>query len=100
MYKSISGVFSALAHPARTQIIDMLGSGERCVCEIVEALGLEQSNVSRHLSTLRQQNLVASRKDGGRVIYRLTCPCIGELLIAAKRVATERPGLPKDAVSG
>ncbi len=62
----------ALSHPTRLQIIELLRVGERCVCEIHSELDLEQANVSRHLSILKKEGLLQSRKEGLKVIYRVT----------------------------
>jgi len=68
---------------------ELLRGGERCVCELIAALGLEQSNVSQHLGILRKAGLVACRKDGLRVMYRLTDPRVIEVtdLVRAMLVA-------------
>jgi ArsR family transcriptional regulator len=65
-------VYKALAHPARLRILAMLRGGELCVCQITAVLGLATSTVSAHLSDLRRAGLVAERKDGRWVAYRLT----------------------------
>lgn len=70
----------ALGHPARLLILEALRDGERCVCEIGPVLGLRQPNVSQHLSVLRAAGLVTSRRDGTRVIYRLTDEAIIEII--------------------
>lgn len=72
--------FKALAHPTRIQILDLLRSGERCVCEITPALNSIQPNVSRHLGVLKKEGLVQSRKDGLKVIYRISDPKIYTIL--------------------
>jgi ArsR family transcriptional regulator len=64
-------VYKALAHPARLRILAMLRGGELCVCQITAVLGLATSTVSAHLSELRRAGLVAERKDGRWVAYRL-----------------------------
>jgi len=64
-------VYKALAHPARLRILAMLQGGELCVCQITAVLGLATSTVSAHLSELRRAGLVAERKDGRWVAYRL-----------------------------
>lgn len=51
--------------------MEYLSSGERCVCDIISELGLEQSNVSQHLAVLRRENLIVSRKRGLQVMYRI-----------------------------
>ena len=67
----ISNVFKALAHPTRIQIIKLLGNGELCVCDILPNLDSEQSNTSQHLTVLKNQGIVESRKDGSKVIYSI-----------------------------
>lgn len=62
-------LFKALAHPSRIKILEFLRDGEKCVCEFTENLDLEQSNVSQHLSILKRQDLITSRKEGLKVIY-------------------------------
>jgi len=69
-------VFKALGHPARLAIVEALGGGERCVCELVEAAGLGWSAVSRHLSVLKAAGVLAYEKRGQQVYYRLALPCV------------------------
>lgn len=73
-------VLRALAHGARLQILQLLRQGERCVCEIGPALDLRQPNVSQHLAILRAANLVTSRREGLRVMYRVTDPAIHSVI--------------------
>ena len=61
----------ALAEPARLQILNELRSGERTVTELIEATGLGQANVSKHLQLLLAAGFVARRKDGLYARYRL-----------------------------
>jgi len=67
----ISNVFKALAHPTRIQIVKLLRDGEMCVCDILPNLDSEQSNTSQHLTILKNQGIVESRKDGSKVIYSI-----------------------------
>jgi ArsR family transcriptional regulator, arsenate/arsenite/antimonite-responsive transcriptional repressor len=71
-------LFKAFADPVRLRLLNLLTDGEVCVCHLHEALGLPQSTVSRHLAYLRKRGLVAGRKEGLWVHYRLAKPC-GEL---------------------
>jgi ArsR family transcriptional regulator, arsenate/arsenite/antimonite-responsive transcriptional repressor len=64
-------LFRALADPTRLRILGLLVTGEVCVCHIHDALGVPQPTASRHLAYLRKAGLVAARKDGLRVHYRL-----------------------------
>lgn len=73
-------ILRALAHPTRLKILQFLGGDEKCVCEILDELQLEQSNVSQHLAILRQGGLVASRRDGSRVFYKVINPAVLNVL--------------------
>ncbi|HET7421359.1 MAG TPA: metalloregulator ArsR/SmtB family transcription factor [Candidatus Dormibacteraeota bacterium] len=70
-YQLHAHLCKALAHPTRLLIIDELRDGPRSVSELVEQLGLRQSNLSQHLGILRAQGLVVARRDGQAVYYRL-----------------------------
>jgi len=61
----------ALGHPARLRTVAMLRSGELCVCQITEVVGLAPSTVSAHLKELKQAGLVTERKDGRWVYFSL-----------------------------
>jgi arsenate reductase/ArsR family transcriptional regulator len=63
-----TAVARALAHPARLRIVAMLRSGELCVCQVTEVLGLAPSTVSAHLKELKNAGVVTERRDG-RWIY-------------------------------
>jgi len=65
-------VFNAIAEPRRREIIGILAGGEpRAVGELVEALGLPQPAVSKHLGVLREVGIVSVRREGKRRLYRL-----------------------------
>jgi DNA-binding transcriptional ArsR family regulator len=65
-------LFSALAHETRLRCLMLLDAqGELCVCELTHALGAAQPHVSRHLGALREAGLVADRRDGLWIHYRL-----------------------------
>jgi DNA-binding transcriptional ArsR family regulator len=63
--------FNAVAEPRRRAILDVLAGGERAVNELVDALGLGQPQVSKHLRVLREVGAVDVREDGRRRLYRL-----------------------------
>lgn len=75
-----SEVLRALGHPVRLAILELLRDGERCVCEIEPELGLRQPNISQHLAALRAARLVATRREGARVMYRVVDPGIFQVL--------------------
>ena len=64
-------LLKALADPIRLQVIEALGGGERCVCELTEELGLAQSKLSFHLKVLKEAGLLADRQCGRWVYYQL-----------------------------
>lgn len=61
----------AIAHPLRLKILCILGDQEISVQDIVEQVGTSQSNISQHLSILRDKGVLATRKDANRVFYRI-----------------------------
>jgi DNA-binding transcriptional ArsR family regulator len=63
--------FKALAEPARLRVLRELRAGERTVTELIEATGLNQANLSKHLQLLHAQRFVARRKEGLYTYYRL-----------------------------
>jgi ArsR family transcriptional regulator len=73
-------ILKALAQPTRLRILELLRNGEKCICEIVPALNGEQSNISRHISLMQKSNLVNTRKDGVRVMVKVSDPKIFEIL--------------------
>jgi DNA-binding transcriptional ArsR family regulator len=73
-------ILKALAQPTRLKILELLRNGERCICEIVPAINGEQSNISRHISLMQKSNLVTTRKDGVKVMVRVSDPKIFDLL--------------------
>ncbi|MBT3201032.1 MAG: winged helix-turn-helix transcriptional regulator [Phycisphaerales bacterium] len=95
IYKLKAEVLSAAGHPIRLAIIDFLGDGEQCVCDIADHVDAQRSNVSRHLGVLLNAGVVKQRKDGLKMIYSLSTPCIlnfmkcveGVLQVRAKEAA-------------
>ena len=71
-----AAVFKALGHPARLHVVNELANGERCVSDLVELTGLGWSTVSRHLSVLKAVGVVADKKRGLQIFYRLKLPCV------------------------
>src|SRR5215467_988499 len=67
----MEGFFKALADVTRLRILGLLLTGEVCVCHIHESLRISQPKASRHLAYLRRAGLVATRRDGLWIHYRL-----------------------------
>ena len=92
-----AALFHALSDPRRLRILDLLRSGEQCVCDLQAALDCGQSLLSFHLKNLRDAGLVAMRREGRWSHYRLAADALehAEQAVAAYRIpATERRRLP------
>jgi ArsR family transcriptional regulator len=72
--------FHALSDPTRLRVIGMLGSGERCVCELMAELDAAQSRLSFHLRVLRQAGFVTARREGQWMYYSLRPEVLAELV--------------------
>jgi ArsR family transcriptional regulator len=82
-------LLQALAEPTRLRIVDLLRSGERCVCELTEALDAAQPRLSFHLKVLKDAGLVEDRREGRWIYYSLRrelCEELAEFLTASAPV--------------
>jgi len=86
---SLAALHKALAHPARLRILAAVRDGELCVCQLTALLELAPSTVSAHLAELRNAGLLAERREGRWVYYRLAEP-------QARPTATVLSGLEAD----
>ncbi|HXA76834.1 MAG TPA: metalloregulator ArsR/SmtB family transcription factor [Candidatus Acidoferrales bacterium] len=71
---SLDVLFRALADPTRLRLLNLIADREICVCYFVEILRISQPKVSRHLAYLRRAGIVASRREGKWMHYRLAAP--------------------------
>jgi rhodanese-related sulfurtransferase len=88
MFDQFARVAKALASPKRIELIDVLAQGERSVEALAQATGLKLSTASAHLQSLRHGGLVAIRKEGTRIYYRLAGTDIAELYACVRDVAS------------
>lgn len=70
-YKDRAKIFKAFCDENRLQILDMLKSGEKCACKLVDELNISQSTLSHHMKILCDAEIVKGRKDGKWVHYSL-----------------------------
>lgn len=73
-----AALFHALADEIRVEVVTLLLQGERCVCELMDDLGLAQSRLSWHLKTLADAGIISGRKEGRWVYYSLNADALGE----------------------
>ena len=64
-------LLKALSNTDRLLLLCQLTEGERCVSDLEEALGIVQPTLSQQLGVLREERLVATRRDGKRIFYRI-----------------------------
>lgn len=69
-------ILKALAHPVRVLLVHALADGDQCVCDLHRFARIHQSNLSRHLATLKKAGIVSDRRMGMKVSYHLETPCI------------------------
>jgi ArsR family transcriptional regulator len=67
-------LFRALADPTRLRLLNLIADKEICVCYFVGILGMSQPKISRHLAYLRRAGIVAARRQGRWMHYRLLVP--------------------------
>ena len=80
----LAELFRLYADPTRLRILNALGTGELCVCDLAAVLGMTQSAVSHQLATLRHARLVRTRKDGKVVYYTLDDGHVGGIVELAR----------------
>ena len=90
-----SRIFHALSDETRLSVLQMLGDGERCVCDLQDALRVAQSRLSFHLKVLKEAGLVTDRKDGRWSYYTLVPEALTEAhdivhTLASPRIAGDR----------
>jgi len=99
LYQSISKVAQALASGNRLQLLEFMAQGERSVDALAAMAGMTVANASQHLQALRRAGLVAARKDGQRVYYRLAGDDVVRLYDVLRTVAESRLAEVKQLVA-
>lgn len=74
-----AGYFHALADETRLRVLELLRSGERCVCELAAGAGVAQPRLSYHLRALREAGILLDRRQGRWVYYRINPAAVAEL---------------------
>ena len=92
LYDGFAEVAKAMANGRRAELIDVLAQGERNVEELAGEIGQSVANTSFHLRALATAGLVATRRDGTRIYYRLASDRVGDLWAAMRDVAAAHHG--------
>ena len=90
LFEQFGRVGKALANPARLELLDLLAQGERSVEDLAETAQMKVSNTSAQLRMLAGTGLVASRRDGVKVYYRLADPGVSVLIGQVQDFAASR----------
>ena len=97
---SLEALFLALADRTRLRLLNLVSAGEVCVCFFVEVLNEPQPKISRHLGVLRNAGLVAARREGKWMHYRLTRPQgAGEVVDKVLDTVRSDPEMARDRVA-
>jgi ArsR family transcriptional regulator len=90
VHEAKADLFRVLGHPARVRILELLREGERSVGAVQAELALDSGGTSQHLAALRRIGLVASRRDGNSVYYRVDDEAVFDLLAAGRAIISRR----------
>lgn len=86
IYRLKADFFRLLGHPVRVRILELLRDGELTVGELQAALELDSGGTSQHLTAMRRQGILESRKAGTNVYYRVKDPRTFQLLAVAREI--------------
>jgi len=100
LFAGFAEVAKALGHGHRLEILELLAQGERSVEALAERIGLPVANASQHLRIMRRAGLLASRRDGKRVLYRLSDPSVLDLTASLRRVAERNFAEVREVIAG
>ena len=96
-FEAVARYFSVLGEPTRLRILHVLCDQERCVNDIIKVTALAQANVSRHLGLMYQAGMLARRREGTQVFYRVADPVYAELCrTVANQLALRSDSLAAD----
>lgn len=93
-------ICKTLTNPKRIEILNTLKSEEKTVSELVSALGASKANVSQHLAVMRHKGILATRREGVNIYYRVANPKVIEACALMKEVLFEQHMAKKKAVVG
>jgi len=96
---SLDTLFRALADTTRLRLLNLIADREICVCYFIEILKMGQPKISRHLAYLRKAGIVAARREGKWMHYRLAIPqdeVAARILRETLRHLRERPEMKRD----
>lgn len=100
LFAQFAEVAKALGHAHRLVILELLAQRERSVEALAESAKLSIANASQHLRLMRRAGLLASRRDGKHILYRLSDPAVLDLVAALQRVGEHNVAEVREIVGG
>lgn len=94
MFEAAAEIFRVMSAPMRLKIINCLCDGEKNVGQLLEAIQTTQPNMSQHLQTLYQSNIVGKRRDGVQIYYRIVDEKVVNLCRAVCVQVASDQGIP------
>ncbi len=85
-----SEILNALSHPNRIKIVEALRDGPRCACELLPLLGMEQSNLSRHIKILFQAGILNNWKEAQKIMYEVADKRYFQILDTLKEILKDK----------
>ena len=99
LYEMQAEICKTLTNPKRIEILNTLKNEEKTVTELVNTLGASKANVSQHLAVMRHKGILATRRDGVNIFYRVANPKVIEACALMKEVLFEQHMARKKTVT-
>ena len=99
IYELKSNILKTLSHPVRMQILECLKENKLCQCEMAPLLNIEQYNFSRHVTALKSAGILRTWKDGVKLMFEVSDPCIYDILDNVKKLLKQRIQIEHDLVT-
>jgi ArsR family transcriptional regulator len=96
---NMESLLRALGERVRLRLLNLIGDTELCVCFFVQALQLPQPTISRHLAYLRREGVVAARREGLWMHYRINVPAVPavrQVLTTTLEWCADQPDMKRD----
>ena len=90
LFEMQAKVCAALGHAKRIQIIDLLQKGEKTAGALAQEMGVSKANLSQHLTVMKNNGLVQSRREGVSVYYHITNPKIVSACLLMREVLMDQ----------
>lgn len=89
-YDARAQIAKALAHPTRLLLLDALAGNDRCVNELTDLVGADQSTVSKHLAILRDAGFLEVERRGSMNFYSIRCQCLDQFFGCIESVLQQK----------